>query len=107
MELSVNEVSACFEKVNSRSACGPDHIQGSVLKHCHSSLAPVFTRLFQQSLDTGHIPPIWKSSNIRPIPKKPSPSTMNDYRPVALTSIPFKCFERLVLRRLLEITRPL
>ncbi|XP_076461736.1 uncharacterized protein LOC143294190 [Babylonia areolata] len=30
---------------------------------------------------------------------------MNDYRPVALTPYPFKCFEHLVLRRLLEATR--
>ncbi|KAL8591097.1 hypothetical protein ACOMHN_058750 [Nucella lapillus] len=41
-----------------------------------------------------------------PSPKKPSPSTLNDYRPVALTSIPFKCLERIVLRRLLGATRP-
>ena len=104
--LTVEEVSSCFKGVNSRSACGPDGVAGVVLKHCHSSLAPVFTTLFQQSLDSSHIPLIWKSSEIVPVPKKPSPAVMNDYRPVALTSIPFKCLERLVLRRLLEVTRP-
>ncbi|XP_076449094.1 uncharacterized protein LOC143285585 [Babylonia areolata] len=104
--LTVEEVSTCFKGVNPRSACSPDGVSGAVLKHCHSSQAPVFTALFQQSLDSGHISPTWKTSEIVPVPKKPSPSVMNDYRPVALTPIPFKCFERLILRRLLEATRP-
>ena len=104
--LTVEEVSACFKGVNPRSACGPDAVTGAVLKHCHSSLAPVFTNLFQKSLDSSHIPPIWKTSEIVPFPKKPSPSVRYDYRPVALTPIPFKCLERLVLRRLLEVTGP-
>jgi hypothetical protein len=35
-----------------------------------------------------------------PVAKKRSASELNDYRPVALTSIPFKCAEKIVLRRL-------
>ncbi|KAK1792070.1 hypothetical protein P4O66_001851 [Electrophorus voltai] len=31
-----------------------------------------------------------------PVPKKPRPSDLNDYRPVALTSVMMKCFEKLV-----------
>ncbi|KAL8579300.1 hypothetical protein ACOMHN_010884 [Nucella lapillus] len=104
--LTNEEVSQRFRQVNPRSACGPDELPGVVLKHCHNSLATVFRLLFQHSLDSGYIPPIWKASTIIPIPKKPSPSTLNDYRPVALTSIPFKCLERIVLRRLLGATRP-
>ena len=32
--------------------------------------------------------------------KKPSPKEMNDYRPVALTSIAFKCAEKIIMRQL-------
>ena len=35
-----------------------------------------------------------------PVPKKRSPSQLNDYRPVALTSVPLKCAERIVLKEL-------
>lgn len=42
------------------------------------------------SLDSGHIPSIWKSSNVVPVPKKPSLSVLKGHRPVALTSIPSK-----------------
>uniref|UniRef100_A0A3P8QH73 Reverse transcriptase domain-containing protein n=1 Tax=Astatotilapia calliptera TaxID=8154 RepID=A0A3P8QH73_ASTCA len=38
----------------------------------------------------------FKESIIVPVPKKPHPASLNDYRPVALTSVVMKCFERLV-----------
>ena len=103
--LTEEEVSRCFRLVSQRSACGPYEIPGVVLKHCHDSLAPVFTTLFQRALESGHIPSIWKSSNVVPVPKKTSPSALNDYRPIALTSIPFKCMERIVLQRLHAATQ--
>ena len=105
--LTEEEVSRRFRLVSQRSACGPDEIPGAVLKHCHDSLAPVFTTLFQGSLESGYIPSIWKSSNVVPVsvPKKPSLSALNDYIPIALTSIPFKCMERIALKRLLAATQ--
>ncbi|KAK3519551.1 hypothetical protein QTP86_013401, partial [Hemibagrus guttatus] len=42
-----------------------------------------------------------------PIPKKPKITGLNDYRPVALTSVVMKSFERLVLAYLKNITGPL
>ncbi|KAJ8342690.1 hypothetical protein SKAU_G00326180 [Synaphobranchus kaupii] len=42
-------------------------------------------------------PKCLKSSIIVPVPKKTNISTLNDYRPVALTPIIMKCFKRLVL----------
>ena len=50
------------------------------------------------------IPQIWKTSNIIPVPKKTNPAVYNDYRPVALTSIAMKCFERIVKTLLLQST---
>ena len=62
---------------------------------------PVFQPLFKQSVDIGVIPPIWKTSIVVPVPKMSSPSELNHFRPVALTSIDMKCFERLILSRIL------
>ena len=53
------------------------------------------------------MPSLWKDSVIRPVPKNNKPSVLNDNRPVALTSIVMKCFERIVLSRLLPVTEPL
>ena len=69
---------------------------GRVLRDCADQLAGVFTNIFNQSLSQCLIPPCLKSSTIIPLPKKTTASTPNDYRPVALTPIIMKCFEKLV-----------
>ena len=52
-------------------------------------------------MDIGVIPTIWKTSVVVPVPKMSSPSELNHFRPVALTSIVMKCFERLILSHIL------
>ena len=44
----------------------------------------------------------WKLSSITPLPKKPNPQSNNDYRPIALTSVIMKCFERIMKARILK-----
>ncbi|KAI5629970.1 gastrula zinc finger protein XlCGF28.1-like [Silurus asotus] len=45
-------------------------------------------------------PPSDQTTTIFPVPKKSTVSCLNDYRPVALTPIMMKCFERLVMRHI-------
>ena len=52
------------------------------------------------SLLSNRIPVSWKTSHLIPVPKKPTCTVLNDLRPVALTSIPMKTLERLVLSKL-------
>ncbi|KAK3524281.1 hypothetical protein QTP70_026046, partial [Hemibagrus guttatus] len=52
------------------------------------------------------VPACFKRSTIIPIPKKPKITGLNDYRPVALTSVVMKSLERLVLAYLKNITGP-
>ncbi|KAK0133341.1 putative RNA-directed DNA polymerase from transposon BS [Merluccius polli] len=89
-----------LRSVNPRKAAGPDRVPGKVLKECADQLAAVFTNIFNLSLAQAAIPSCLKTSTIIPIPKKPSPSSLNDYRPVALTPIVMKCFETLVLKHI-------
>ncbi|KAK1806304.1 hypothetical protein P4O66_000179 [Electrophorus voltai] len=77
-------------------AVGPGAICGRVLKACADQLAPVFTDIFNLSLTLGIIPSGFKRCTIVPVPKKPPPSGLSDYRPVSLTSVVMKCFEKLV-----------
>ncbi|KAK1784814.1 hypothetical protein P4O66_003478 [Electrophorus voltai] len=94
--ITESDVRRVFKRVNTRKAMGPDGICGRVLKACADQLAPVFTDIFNLSLTLSIIPSSFKRSTIVPIPKKPRPSDLNDYRPVALTSVVMKCFEKLV-----------
>jgi hypothetical protein len=43
------------------------------------------------------IPTCFKQTTIVPVPKKSKVTCLNDYRPIALTSVAMKCFERLVM----------
>ncbi|KAI3356004.1 hypothetical protein L3Q82_017277 [Scortum barcoo] len=63
-------------------------------------------RIFNRSLELCEVPSCFKCSTTIPIPKKPI-TGLNDYRPVALTSVVMKSFERLVLAHLKDITGPL
>ena len=103
-EINASVVESLFTKLNVKKAAGPDSISGKLLKVCASQLCSVFANLFNWSLRECCVPSVWKNSVICPVPKKKNPSSLNDYRPVALTSIVMKCFEKLVLRRLLTFT---
>ncbi len=77
------------------------------LKICADQLATIFTQIFNRSLELCEVPSCFKRSTIIPVPKKPKITGLNDYRPVALTSVAMKSFERLVLAYLKDITGPL
>ncbi len=62
---------------------------------------------FNRSLELCKILACFKCSTIIPVPKKPKITGLNNYRPVALTSVVIKSFERLVLAYLKASTGPL
>ncbi|KAK1793021.1 hypothetical protein P4O66_001729 [Electrophorus voltai] len=94
--ITESDLRRVFKRVNTRKAVGPDGICGRALKACADQLAPVFTDIFNLSLTLDIVPSSFKRSTIIPVPKKPRSSDLNDYRPVALTSVVMKCFEKLV-----------
>ncbi len=55
-----------------------------------------FTDIFNLSLSLSVVPSCFKKSTIVPIPKKNKITCWNDWRPVALTPIFSKCFEKLI-----------
>lgn len=105
IRVSCEEVGRIFSHIKIRKAAGPDRLEGTILKSCKEQLSPVFRGLYQKSLDTHKVPNIWKTAEIVPFPKKLKPDGQNDFRPVALTSVAMKCFERIILTHLKEQTK--
>ncbi len=103
LTLSVADVTRSFKRVNIRKAVGPDGIPGRVLKACAFQLARVFTDIFNLSLSLSVVPACFKKSTIVPIPKKNKITCLNDCRPVALTPIFSKCFEKLVREHICSV----
>ncbi|KAK3536606.1 hypothetical protein QTP86_014466 [Hemibagrus guttatus] len=107
LTIKEEEENRLFKRLNTRKATGPDSVSPSLLKHCANQLSPVFTDIFNTSLETCHVPACFKTSAIDPVPKKTKITGLNDYRPVALTSVVMKSFEHLVLSYLKDIIDPL
>ncbi|KAK3536428.1 hypothetical protein QTP86_008901 [Hemibagrus guttatus] len=63
----------------------------------------VFTDIFNISLSSAIVPMCLKTTTIIPVLKKSPVSCLNDYRPVALTPIIMKCFERLLMRQIKDL----
>uniref|UniRef100_A0A7N8WMP4 Reverse transcriptase domain-containing protein n=1 Tax=Mastacembelus armatus TaxID=205130 RepID=A0A7N8WMP4_9TELE len=106
LQTSVDDVCRLFRKQKRRKAPGPDGVSPSCLRTCADQLAPIFSLIFNRSLELCEVPACFKRSTIIPIPKKPKITGLNDYRPVALTSVVMKSFERLVLAHLKNVTGP-
>lgn len=100
--IITEEVRGILKGINPRKAPGPDGVRGYVLRKCREQLNKVLRHMFQLSVDTHYIPKAWKTSPIVPVPKISNPKGLNDYRPVALTSLIIKSLERIVLNNLLS-----
>ncbi|KAM4612748.1 LOW QUALITY PROTEIN: contactin-4 [Polymixia lowei] len=106
LSLPPESVRRALSRINARKAPGPDNIPGRVLRDCAGELTDVFTDIFNISLRQAVVPTCLKTATIIPVPKKSSPSSFNDYRPVALTPILMKCFERLVMHHIKSLLSP-
>ncbi len=97
MTLSPDSMRRSLSRINARKALGPDNIPGRVLRDCAVELIDVFTDIFNISVSQAVVPTCFKATTNIPVTKKSSPSCFNYYRPVAITPILMKCFERLVM----------
>ncbi|KAL3058249.1 hypothetical protein OYC64_010426 [Pagothenia borchgrevinki] len=64
------------------------------------------TDIFNLSLAQTVVPTCFKTTTIVPVPKHSAAAGLNDFRPVALTPILMKCFEKLVLAQLKSCLSP-
>ena len=107
IEFPPSKVKSLLSNINSNKACGPDSIHGKLLKNCANSLCHPFSLLFTLSYNTGYIPREWKLGNVVPVHKKGSKDNVENYRPISLTSLVMKTFERIIKDELLVRIHPL
>ena len=101
IDLDQNKVRKLLLNINSNKASGPDGIHGKILKNCANTLAYPLSLLFKISYNTGSLPKEWKIANVVPIHKKGSKDDIKNYRPISLTSLVMKTFERILKDELL------
>ena len=90
IHVGVNGVCKLLKGLNVHKATGPDAVSTRFLHDFAVELAPIMTKLFQLSLDTGKIPDDWREASIVPAFKKGERQLASNYRPVSLTSVSCK-----------------
>ena len=70
------------------------------LKRTADFLAPRLSVVFLRLVRLGSFSACWRQANVTPIPKGPPSSSVANYRPISITSVLSKVFERLVSVRL-------
>ena len=92
--------------LNPNKAPGPDGIHARILKVCAVNLAHPLSVMFNLSYRSGCIPSDWKDANAVPVFKKGSKCKAENYRPISLTCIIMKVFEKIVKQELWVHTHP-
>lgn len=64
----------------------------------------IFTHIFNSSLTLQRLPTKWKQATIAPAAKTSCPKALNDFRPIARTSLVIKSFEKLIHKEILSKT---
>ena len=96
LSFSVADLSKTFQRFNYHNAASPDGIPSRFLRVCTGQPTGVSTGIFNLSLSQSAVPTCSKMSTLVPVTKKAMVTELNDYCPLALTSVIMNCFERLV-----------
>ena len=102
INVSQDGVLKLLQNLKTNKATGPDAVPARILKDLAVEISPILALIFQQSLDTGHVPSDWRIANISPIHKKGDKSTPSNYRPVSITSICSKLIEHILFTNIME-----
>ncbi|GBO42494.1 hypothetical protein AVEN_32786-1 [Araneus ventricosus] len=98
--IHLQEVRQAIEKTWN-STPGADDITANWFKRLSNTDLTCITSFFQEVFTTSYIPEECKHSIIVPIPKPNKDKTkINSYRPIALTSVFSKVFERILIQRI-------
>ncbi|XP_059575008.1 RNA-directed DNA polymerase from mobile element jockey isoform X1 [Alligator mississippiensis] len=88
-------VQSHLEELGAFKSAGPDELHPRVLKAL-ADIAEPLAGIFERSWRTGQVPEDWKRANVVPIFKKGRKEDLGNYRPVSLTSIHGKVFEKII-----------
>ena len=96
-EIPLHVVTHFLSKLK-RTACGPDELPYWLFRDFAYDLAPAVTDVFNSSLRQHKVPSSWKIADITPLPKESPLTSCTQLRPISLTAVIMRLFERLVYR---------
>ena len=102
LSVTRKDIETAIDTLSSTSASGPDGVPAVLMKNCKNVLSQPLAILWQESLNTGIVPPNLKSGCIVPIHKGGDKCLPKNYRPITLTSHIIKVFEKIIVKILVD-----
>ena len=108
IEISSYEVETLLKEINIYKSEGPDKIHPKLLKSLcdNTNFVDAVTKLFRKCYETGCLPDVWKTAKITALYKKGSKCEAKNYRPISLTCILCKVFEKIIRNHILKHFEP-
>ena len=94
------EITKLIQNLPNKKSSGHDNIDNVLLKEIASGLSSVLENLFNESLQTGIFPDIFKLAEVVPLHKGKEKDQQNNYRPISLLCTLSKILEKIVYKRL-------
>ena len=101
LEIYEADVKKSIDEMSSSTACGPDNVHPSLIKQIKCHLIKPLSILFKKCIESGDIPEDFKKATVTPIYKNNrKPFNVSSYRPICLTGVVCKIFERIIRGKL-------
>ena len=105
-DLQPWQVAQSLAHLREGMAVPPNQLPVRLIKEFSTELAIPLTHIYKCSIQEGHVPQVWKNATITPVPKKSSPETPGDLRPISLTPTFSKVLEQFIVPLIMEDIRP-
>ena len=100
-KYTINELKNAMKKMKKKTSCGPDGIHTWMLIAGGDELLRVLLDIYNYSWIHGVVPKIWRRANVHALLKPhKDPHLAFSFRPISVTSILIRLFERMIKARL-------
>ena len=101
--MTSDNILACLKDIKVKNCEGYDRIPQRILADGAEILVKPLTSLFERIYNQNKIPDQWSIAKVIPLHKKGPKNKIENYRPIANLCSSTKIFEKLILKRLLEL----
>ena len=104
LHITEDQVKTVLCQLNESKSPGSDTIHPKLLKSLsdNNEFIEAVTKLFKTCYETGRMPEIWKLADVVALHKKGDKLSSSNYRPISLTSVLCKCYEKILKTHILE-----
>ena len=108
IEFNSEQIRILLSEINIFKSEGPDNVHPKLIKSLSENnyFVDAVTKLFERCYKIGKIPDVWKTAKVTALHKKGLKCDAKNYRPISLTCILCKVFEKIIRSHVLEHFEP-